>query len=182
MPSGPIWCYWIGCCPAATASIFFTNCAGMATFPVTIVTARVEEIDRLLGMEIGADDYICKPFSAREVVARVAAVLRRHRHVPNPAGADLLSIDALACRASVNGRCLNLTPVELRLLGILHSAHGRLYSRNDLLDRLYDDRRVVTDRTVDSHVKNLRRKLVEAGGNEEWIKSNYGAGYRMEPK
>ncbi|MYM70918.1 response regulator [Duganella sp. FT134W] len=150
--------------------------------PVIIVTAKVEEIDRLLGMEIGADDYICKPFSPREVVARVAAVLRRHRHVPNPAISDSLAIDAVAYRASVNGRYLNLTPVEFRLLSLLHSANGRLYSRNDLLDRLYDDRRVVTDRTVDSHVKNLRRKLVEAGGNEEWIKSIYGAGYRMELK
>lgn len=150
--------------------------------PVIIVTAKVEEIDRLLGMEIGADDYICKPFSPREVVARVAAVLRRHRHVPNPALADLLSINTVSCRASVNGRSLNLTPVEFRLLSLLHSANGRLYSRNDLLDRLYDDRRVVTDRTVDSHVKNLRRKLIEAGGNEEWIKSIYGAGYRMELK
>lgn len=148
--------------------------------PVIIVTAKVEEIDRLLGMEIGADDYICKPFSPREVVARVAAVLRRHRHVPNPALADLLVIDALSGRASVYGRALNLTPVEFRLLSLLYSGKGRLYSRYDLLDRLYDDRRVVTDRTVDSHVRNLRRKLVEAGGNEEWIKSIYGAGYRME--
>ncbi|WP_332879405.1 response regulator [Massilia sp. S19_KUP03_FR1] len=150
--------------------------------PVIIVTAKVEEIDRLLGMEIGADDYICKPFSPREVVARVAAVLRRHRHVPQPAIADPLAIDPVACRASVNGHALNLTPVEFRLLSLLHGAQGRLYSRNDLLERLYDDRRVVTDRTVDSHVKNLRRKLVEAGGHEEWIKSIYGAGYRMELK
>jgi two-component system response regulator BaeR len=150
--------------------------------PVIIVTAKVEEIDRLLGMEIGADDYICKPFSPREVVARVAAVLRRHRHVPNPASADPLAIDPVACRASVNGRALPLTQVEFRLLSLLHGAQGRLFSRNDLLDRLYDDRRVVTDRTVDSHVKNLRRKLVEAGGSEEWIKSIYGAGYRMELK
>jgi len=150
--------------------------------PVIIVTAKVEEIDRLLGMEIGADDYICKPFSPREVVARVAAVLRRHRHVPNPAIVDPLAIDPVACRASVNGRTVNLTAVEFRLLSLLHAAQGRLYSRNDLLERLYDDRRVVTDRTVDSHVKNLRRKLVEAGGAEEWIKSIYGAGYRMELK
>ena len=150
--------------------------------PVIIVTAKVEEIDRLLGMEIGADDYICKPFSPREVVARVAAVLRRHRHVPNPAPAGLLEINAMSGRASVNGRLLNLTPVEFRLLSLLHSGNGRLYSRNALLERLYDDRRVVTDRTVDSHVRNLRRKLVEAGGSEEWIKSIYGAGYRMELK
>ncbi|AMO93284.1 transcriptional regulatory, C terminal family protein [Collimonas fungivorans] len=148
--------------------------------PVIIVTARVEEIDRLLGMEIGADDYICKPFSPREVVARVTAVLRRHRYIPSPKNVEILIIDPLACRASVNGRLLALTPVEFRLLSLLHNADGRLLSRNQLLDRLYDDRRIVTDRTIDSHVRNLRRKLVDVGGNEDWVKSIYGIGYRME--
>lgn len=148
--------------------------------PVIIVTARVEEIDRLLGLEIGADDYICKPFSPREVVARVAAVLRRNRYIPNATIDEALTIDPVAGRASVRGRVLTLTPVEFRLLNLLHGARERLFSRNQLLDRLYDDRRIVTDRTVDSHIKNLRRKLVEAGGDEEWIKSIYGIGYRME--
>ncbi|ATS23498.1 MULTISPECIES: response regulator [Xanthomonas] len=148
--------------------------------PVIMVTARVEEIDRLLGLEIGADDYICKPFSPREVVARVQAVLRRHRHDPHGAPAPGLQIDEDACRASVHGRVLDLTQVEFRLLRTLAAAPGRVYSREQLMGRLYADHRIVTDRTVDSHVKNLRRKLADAGG-EDWVRSVYGAGYRFEP-
>ncbi|KPU89749.1 two-component system response regulator [Variovorax paradoxus] len=158
----------------------------IGTVPVIMVTARVEEVDRLLGLEIGADDYVCKPFSPREVVARVGAVLRRHRAAnarpsaaPLPAQAALLVVDA-AGRASVRGRELDLTPVEFRLLAVLHGALGRAFSRDQLLGRIYDDRRVVTDRTIDSHIKNLRRKLAEAGGSEDWIKSIYSVGYRME--
>ncbi|BDB28362.1 response regulator [Cupriavidus sp. P-10] len=147
--------------------------------PVIMVTARVEEIDRLLGLEVGADDYICKPFSPREVVARVGAVLRRHRLVPGTQAAGPLQLDEAAGRASVNGGVLDLTPVEFRLLRMLYRAQGRVFSRDQLLDGLYDDHRVVADRTVDSHVKNLRRKLADAGG-EDWIKSIYGVGYRME--
>jgi len=152
--------------------------------PVIMVTARVEEVDRLLGLEIGADDYVCKPFSPREVVARVGAVLRRHRAAGArppvaPSQAPLL-VDEATGRASVRGRELDLTPVEFRLLAVLHGALGRASSRDQLLGRIYDDRRVVTDRTIDSHIKNLRRKLAEAGGSEDWIRSIYSVGYRME--
>ncbi|WP_149194419.1 response regulator [Luteimonas suaedae] len=150
-----------------------------ATVPVIMVTARAEEIDRLLGLEIGADDYICKPFSPREVVARVHAVLRRHRLVPGDMPAPGLRIDETACCASVDGRPLDLTQVEFRLLRTLAASPGRVYSREQLMDRLYADHRVVTDRTVDSHVKNLRRKLAEVGG-EDWVRSVYGVGYRFE--
>lgn len=150
-----------------------------STVPVIMVTARVEEIDRLLGLEVGADDYVCKPFSPREVVARVNAVLRRHRLVPGTEGAGLLQLDEATGRATVSGTVLDLTPVEFRLLRMLYRAQGRVFSRDQLLDGLYDDHRVVADRTVDSHVKNLRRKLADAGG-EDWIKSIYGVGYRME--
>jgi len=150
-----------------------------SSVPVIMVTARVEEVDRLLGLEIGADDYICKPFSPREVVARVGAVLRRHRVAPDAPPATGLQVDATACRASVDGRALDLTQVEFRLLHTLSSAPGRVYSREQLMDRLYADHRVVTDRTVDSHVKNLRRKLGEVGG-EDWVRSVYGVGYRFE--
>jgi len=149
--------------------------------PVIMLTARVEEVDRLLGLEIGADDYICKPFSPREVVARVGAVLRRFRQGPNavPSG-TVLTFEAETYRANLNGHVLDLTPVEFRLLGVLYGSQGRVYSREQLLDRIYDDQRAVTDRAVDSHIKNLRRKLVEAGGEDDWIKSIYGVGYRME--
>lgn len=151
--------------------------------PIIMVTARVEEIDRLLGLELGADDYICKPYSPREVVARVKAVLRRSRN-DTPAGEDAarvggLVIDEDAYRARLDDTALELTPVEFRLLALLASAPGRIFSRKQLLDRLYDDHRVVTDRTVDSHVKNLRRKLgaIRSG---DLIRSVYGVGYRLD--
>lgn len=147
--------------------------------PIVMVTARVEEVDRLLGLEIGADDYICKPFSPREVIARIGAVLRRHRHMPAPP-AGPITIDEESCRATLRGQPLDLTPVEFRLLRQLHGAQGRVFSRDQLLNGLYNDHRIVTDRAVDSHVKNLRRKIADAGGSEDWIKSIYGVGYRMD--
>ncbi|KAF1044026.1 response regulator [Xylophilus sp.] len=148
----------------------------LSDVPVIMVTARVEEIDRLLGLELGADDYVCKPFSPREVVARVNAVLRRHRHAP--ALGRGLAIDAAALRASLHGRDLGLTPVEFRLLHALAARPGRVYSRDQLMDHLYGDHHAITDRTIDSHVKNLRRKLGDVG--EEWVRSVYGVGYRFE--
>ncbi|HSH43118.1 MAG TPA: response regulator [Arenicellales bacterium] len=146
--------------------------------PIVMVTARVEEIDRLLGLELGADDYICKPFSPREVVARVKAILRRSgpaaRQTPG------LQIDRQAYRASIDGRELDLTPVEFRLLATLAEHPGRVFSRSQLMDQLYQDNRVVTDRTVDTHVKNLRRKMAAVRPDEELIRSVYGVGYRLE--
>ncbi|SDH02643.1 two-component system, OmpR family, response regulator BaeR [Pseudomonas flavescens] len=151
----------------------------LSDVPVIMVTARVEEIDRLLGLELGADDYVCKPFSPREVVARVHSVLRRHRHVPGAVeSARGLSIDNAACRACLHGHDLGLTLVEFRLLRTLAAQPGRVYSRDHLMNQLYDDHRIITDRTIDSHVKNLRRKLGDVG--EEWIRSVYGVGYRFE--
>ncbi len=147
--------------------------------PVIMVTARVEEIDRLLGLELGADDYICKPFSPREVVARVKAVLRRAGGRPDPAARGLV-LDPERFRATLGGCDLSLTAVEFQLLHILASHPGRIFSRGQLMDRIYPDRRVVSDRTIDSHVKKLRRKFAEAGSEEEWIRSVYGAGYKFE--
>lgn len=147
--------------------------------PVIMVTARVEEIDRLLGLEVGADDYICKPFSPREVVARVNTVLRRYQRKPSASTTPGLAIDDSALRASANGQDLGLTQVEFRLLRTLAAEPGRVYSRDQLMNHLYMDHRVVTDRTVDSHVKNLRRKLAQAGA-EDWVQSIYGVGYRFE--
>jgi two-component system response regulator BaeR len=158
-------------------------CRELRTFsevPIVMVTARVEEIDRLLGLEIGADDYICKPFSPREVVARVRAILRRiQRHAESP-GLSGLSIDEQQYRAVFEGEQLDLTPVEFRLLKTLAGAPGRVFSRQQLLDNLYADHRVVTDRTVDSHIKNLRRKLQQVSPEQELIHSIYGVGYKLE--
>ena len=148
--------------------------------PIIMITALVEEIDRLIGLETGADDYICKPFSPREVVARINAVLRRHRYFPNIATPDVLIIDEASYRASVYGKELDLTPIEFNLLHFFYQSQGRVFSRDQVLAQIYPDHRIVTDRTVDTHVKNLRKKLAEAGGSEEWIVSIYGVGYKME--
>jgi two-component system, OmpR family, response regulator BaeR len=144
-----------------------------------MVTARVEEIDRLLGLELGADDYICKPFSPREVVARVKAILRRSPQQVQAQVDSKLSIDEAQFKATLNGQMLDLTPVEFRLLKALSASPGRVFSRQQLLNTLYEDHRVVTDRTVDSHVKNLRRKLQQANPSDEMIESIYGVGYRF---
>jgi len=153
-------------------------CRELRTFtdvPIVMVTAKVEEIDRLIGLDLGADDYVCKPFSIRELVARVRAILRRPRNaLPG------LSIDEENHRAALDGRALDLTPVEFRLLAALASSPGRVFPRERLLERLYEDHRVVTDRTVDAHVKNLRRKLEEARPGEELVRSIYGVGYKLE--
>jgi two-component system response regulator BaeR len=148
--------------------------------PIVMLTARVEEADRLLGLDLGADDYISKtPFSPREIVARVKAILRRSR-AADLAEPVVLSIDEDGFRASYAGTALDLTPIEFRLLKTLASAPGRVFSRDALLDKLHADQRAVTDRAVDSHVKNLRRKLEAAGAGPDCIRSIYGVGYRFD--
>jgi two-component system response regulator BaeR len=150
--------------------------------PIIMVTARVDEIDRLLGLELGADDYICKPFSPREVVARVKALLRRAEMTrANPTTAYRgLTIDDEKFSATVDGHALDLTPVEFRLLALLASQPGRVFSRDQLMNKIYMDGRVVSDRTVDSHVKNLRQKIHDTIGSDDLIRSIYGVGYKLE--
>jgi two-component system response regulator BaeR len=149
----------------------------LSSVPILMLTARAEEADRLLGLEIGADDYIAKnPFSPREVMARVKAVLRRSRVNAPP----LLHIDVERWTASWRGQPLDLTPIEFRLLRALSVQPGRVYGRDQLLDLLHDDGREVTERAVDSHIKNLRRKLGQAGAGADRIRSIYGIGYRYE--
>jgi len=150
-----------------------------SSLPIIMVTARVEEIDRLLGLELGADDYICKPFSPREVVARVKAVLRRSVGSPAPMSSGL-ALDRERYKAVLHGKDLELTVVEFQLLHFLAEHPGQIFSRSRLMDRIYPDRRVVSDRTIDSHVKKLRRKIEAAAPGEEWIHSVYGAGYKFE--
>jgi two-component system response regulator BaeR len=149
--------------------------------PVIMVTARVEEIDRLLGLELGADDYICKPFSPREVVARVKAVLRRTKKTEKQAGGAscVLEMDTEQYTAHLNGHALNLTPVEFSLLRTLNGKPGRVFSREQLMNSMYSDYRVVTDRAVDTHIKNLRRKLDQVCQGVTLIESIYGVGYRF---
>lgn len=151
--------------------------------PIVMVTAKIEEIDRLLGLEIGADDYICKPYSPREVVARVKTILRRckpQRELQQQDAESPLMIDESRFQASWCGKALDLTPAEFRLLKTLSLEPGKVFSREQLLNHLYDDYRVVTDRTIDSHIKNLRRKLESLDAEQSFIRAVYGVGYRWE--
>jgi two-component system, OmpR family, response regulator BaeR len=159
---------------------------GTTDVPIIMVTARVDEIDRLLGLELGADDYICKPFSPREVVARAKAVLRRARRGERgpdggePAAGAGMKLDAAGYRATINGRDLGLTAVEFQLLRVLAEHPGRIYTRDQLMDAMYRDERVVADRTVDSHVKKIRRKIAAVLPEREVVHSVYGVGYKYE--
>lgn len=150
-----------------------------SSLPIIMITAKVEEIDRLLGLELGADDYICKPFSPREVVARVKAVLRRTQSTENLSDKGLV-LDTDTYKASINGQDLNLTAVEFQLLKVLSDQPGRIFSRSVLVDKIYNDGRVVSDRTIDSHIKKLRKKIAEKLPDVELIHSLYAVGYKFE--
>ncbi len=145
--------------------------------PILMVTAKVEEIDRLLGLELGADDYICKPFSPREVVARVKAVLRR---TDKTVTRDTeLTLDEQQLVVSYKGQKVMLTAVEFKLFKQLAAYPSRIFSREQIMEVMYSDYRIVNNRTVDSHVKKLRKKLDKISQGKELIQSVYGAGYRL---
>lgn len=155
--------------------------------PVIMLTARVEEIDRLLGLELGADDYICKPFSPREVVARIKAVLRRLQAFAVAADNDqqantgtLLELDRDRLTVRAGERETALTLVEFELLATLQQHPGRIFGREQLMSKVYTDNRIVSDRTIDSHIKKLRRKLAEILPQHELIHSVYSVGYKFE--
>ena len=149
-----------------------------SNLPIIMVTARVEEIDRLLGLELGADDYVCKPFSPREVVARVKSVLRRAGGATT-IQANELTLDEARYHATWHGVDLQLTAVEFKLLSFLASHPGRIYSREQLMDQIYTDHRIVSDRTIDSHIKKLRKKIAALSPDKELIGSVYGVGYKF---
>lgn len=151
-----------------------TGVAGQAA--IIIATARVEEADRLRGLELGADDYICKPFSPREVVARVKAVLRRVR--PNAGGRTGLALDPERWQATWQGRDLGLTAIEFRLVQQMAEQPERIFTREQLMDAMHGNERIVADRTVDSHIKKIRRKIAEVAPGTELIRSVYGIGYK----
>ena len=155
-----------------------------AALPIIMLTARIDEVDRLLGLESGADDYVCKPFSPREVMARVKAQLRaqqRRTRGGTAAGPDqAIVIEPDRMRIAVKGAALPLTPVEYRLLAEMIKHPERVYSRQQLLDLCHDDQRDTSDRTIDSHIKNIRRKLAAALPGTDCLRSVYGVGYRFE--
>jgi two-component system response regulator BaeR len=152
-----------------------------STVPLFLITARIAETDRLKGLEIGADDYICKPYSAKEVVARIKAIFRRQQNfsaqLPVIAG---FSLDKEKFHAFYEDVQMDLTLSEFRILSALLDRCGKVYSRATLLDVLHEDERDISDRTVDTHVKNLRHKLQKIAGQKEIIQSVYGVGYKIE--
>ncbi len=149
------------------------------SLPVIFITARVEEIDRILGLELGADDYICKPFSLREVVARVKTVLRRFS--PQPVSNSNLSLDETTYKVNYQGELLELTAVEFQLFKMMYDRPGQIFSRQQLMDSIYNDHRIVSTRTIDSHIKKLRKKFHQVDDQEDIIYSVYGVGYKYEP-
>lgn len=148
--------------------------------PIIMMTAKVEEVDRLLGLELGADDYICKPYSPREVVARVKAVLRRTGPSEESQPTDQFVLEEQNAVVKVKGQSCSLTQVELGLLKTMLEHPGRIYNRQQLMDHIYSDHRIVSDRTIDSHVKKLRQKLKTLDDGTEYIHSVYGIGYKFE--
>ena len=151
-----------------------------SNLPIIMVTARVEEVDRLIGLDSGADDYICKPFSPREVMARVTAVLRRtHPSEVQPVN-SVVEIDEESQRINIAGKRLDLTPTEYRLLRLLVSRPGRIFSRAQILDLAYPESEDVSDRIVDSHIKNIRKKIAVLLPAADLLHSVYGIGYRFE--
>ncbi len=153
----------------------------VSAIPVIMMTARVEEIDRLIGLELGADDYICKPYSPREVVARVKAVLRRYAAVDQglKTSPKVLDIDRSAYVMRVRGMKIDLTPSEFKLMAAMGEKPGRVWSRAQLLDVFLGEKDVY-DRTIDSHIKNIRKKIALIDPELDLIQSVYGIGYRVE--
>jgi DNA-binding response OmpR family regulator len=150
--------------------------------PIIMLTARVEEADRIVGLELGADDYVTKPFSPRELVARVRAALRRASGQIGPASvirAGDLQLDTATMTASVGGQPVDLTPTEFHLLAALARQPGRIFSREQLLEAIHGVTFDGYDRSVDSHIKNLRRKIESDPRQPRHIETVYGVGYRL---
>ena len=151
--------------------------------PIIMLTAREEVADRMVGLELGADDYVSKPFDPRELVARVRAVLRRgetSENQPEVIDHGDLRIENATRQVSVAGRGVELTPTEFDLLSVMARHPGRVFSRGQLLDRLQRDDYEGYERTIDSHVKNLRKKLAPDAGQPQYITTVHGIGYRLE--
>lgn len=151
-----------------------------SNIPIIMITARVEEIDRLIGLELGADDYICKPFSPREVVARVKATLRRYKSSDTETIKKPIFLNEEKYQATVYGQAVELTAIEFNLLKVLSKEPGRIYSRAQLINQVYNDHRVVSERTIDSHIKKLRKKINCLNADSEIVQSVYSVGYKVE--
>jgi len=151
-----------------------------SSVPIIMLTAKSDETDKVLGLELGADDYVTKPFSPKELVARVKAVLRRKgqkEEAKTVVIGDMLAIDAEKYEVRIEGNKVDLTSTEFRILKLLASKKGWVHTRDQILDHLWGDEKAVLDRTVDVHIKNLREKLGKA---KKFIKNVRGIGYKLE--
>ncbi|MFV9997871.1 MAG: two-component system response regulator BaeR [Arsenophonus endosymbiont of Dermacentor nuttalli] len=167
--------------PGANGLAIFRQLRQFSDIPIIIVTAKTEEMDRLVGLEIGADDYICKPFSPREVITRIKTILRRcYQPTKSQNRSYNLIIDEAIYQIRYQNQTVELTPAEFRLLKFLSRHPVKVFSRDKLLNNLYDDYRIVTDHTIDSHIKKLRRKLELLDKERQFIRSVYGLGYGWE--
>ncbi|WP_375748574.1 response regulator [Vibrio sp. HN007] len=153
--------------------------------PIIMITAKSEEIDRLLGLEFGADDYICKPFSPREVIARIKTVLRRVAPTQDSGSQSPMIIESGfemkpdEYEVHFKGVFLDLTPREFKILKLFLENTGRVFSRNDILNKAYSDTADISDRNIDTHIKNIRKKVSQISAGESPIRSVYGVGYRF---
>ena len=151
------------------------------SIPIIMLTARVDEVDRILGLELGADDYVTKPFSVKELVARVKVVLRRSIEEPEKARIEIaegaLLIDSEKHEVLSRGKKIDLTSTEFKILALLASKKGWVFSRDKILDTLWGSEKIVVDRTIDVHIKHLREKLGDAA---KFIKNIRGVGYKLE--
>jgi two-component system, OmpR family, response regulator BaeR len=152
-----------------------------STIPIIMLTARVEEIDRIIGLELGADDYVCKPFSPREIVARVKAVLRRSQPLPEELRLSVgpIAMNSATREVTVLGKPVSLTPNEFALLKALMARPNRVFTRGELLDLVQGYSFDGYERTIDSHIKNLRKKMTEMLPEQEVINTVYGVGYKL---
>jgi len=156
-------------------------CQEVRTFsdiPIIITTAKVDELDRLIGFETGANDYICKPYSAKEIIARINSLIKLYNREGHAEA--LLVLDNNRCSIRLNDQEIELSNIEFNLLSLLYHHPGRIYSRESIITLIYQDYRVVSDRTVDSHIRNLRKKLSTLSNGTEYIRSIYGVGYKYD--
>ncbi|WP_163835609.1 response regulator [Spartinivicinus ruber] len=147
--------------------------------PVIMTTAKTEEVHRLAGFEVGANDYVCKPYSAKEVIARIKNVHTLYNR-RNHSSEDIV-LERKYFRVSLNDKSVDLTQVEFNILSLLYMHPNRIYSRENIIALVYSDSRIVSDRTIDSHIKNLRKKLTILNDKHNYVRSIYGTGYKFDP-
>jgi two-component system response regulator BaeR len=165
--------------PGKNGHIICKEVRDFSDVPIIMTTAKVEEVDRLIGLEIGADDYVCKPYSVKEVVARVKVNLRRLNFDLNKSAS--LKVDVKNFKVGYQDTTVALTTVEFSLFYLLYSNANRIYARAQIMDLVYKDYRDISDRTIDSHIRNLRKKLSTLTMKNDLIRSIYGVGYKFEP-